>query len=380
MDLLEHEGKQLLSACGVPTPDGATVAEASEAAAIAAALESRVVVKAQVAAGKRGKSGAVRFAEGPAEAQRAAAELLGATVGGFPVERVLVERALPIARERYAAILNDPATKGPLLLFAASGGMEVEEPGGQVLRLPVDIRTGPTAPEVAELVAGTDVPEEQRPAIVDILLRIYGLYRDFDAELVEINPLAVTGDGGVVAADAKVSLDPGAVPRQAGRLPSGSADGRVATETALERTAGELGLPFIEFDGQVGVLSNGAGLTMTTVDAVHHYGGRPANFLEIGGDAYTKATAALRLVLDNPNVRSLLVNFCGAFARTDVMTEGVLNAIGELRPSVPVYFCIHGTGEAEAVAMVRERMAIEPYEHMDDAVRAAVAAAGQEGG
>jgi succinyl-CoA synthetase beta subunit len=136
----------------------------------------------------------------------------------------------------------------------------------------------------------------------------------------------------------------------------------------------------MELDGEVGVLANGAGLTMTTVDAVHHYGGRPANFLEIGGDAYTKATPALRLVLDNPRVRSLVVNFCGAFARTDVMTEGVITAIEELRPAVPIFFSIHGTGEDKAIRLVRERLGTEPYDTMDEAVQAAVRAAASVSG
>jgi len=143
------------------------------------------------------------------------------------------------------------------------------------------------------------------------------------------------------------------------------------------RQARELGLALIELGGSVGVLANGAGLTMSTLDAVSYYGGNPANFLEIGGDAYTKATPALRLVLANPRVRSLVVNFCGAFARTDVMAEGVVDAIEELRPSIPIFFCIHGTGEEEAVRLVRERLQLKPFDLMDDAVKAAVAAAGR---
>jgi succinyl-CoA synthetase beta subunit len=207
-----------------------------------------------------------------------------------------------------------------------------------------------------------------------VLGRLYDVYRAADAELVEVNPLVLTGAGAVVALDAKVSLDPGATPRHSdflrdlvSRLPD--------TATEPVRQARALGLVLIEFDGCVGVLANGAGLTMTTLDAVNHYGGRPANFLEIGGDAYTKATPALRLVLDNPRVRSLVVNFCGAFARTDVMAEGVVNAIEELAPSIPIFFCIHGTGEEEAIRLVRERLQIEPYDLMDDAVKAAVGAA-----
>jgi len=167
-------------------------------------------------------------------------------------------------------------------------------------------------------------------------------------------------------------VDDSAAPRQQALARLATPDGL----TPLEARAKALGLNFIELDGDVGVLANGAGLTMTTMDAVRHYGGRPANFLEIGGDSYTKAKPALELVLSNKRVRCLLVNFCGAFARTDVMVAGVLAAWDELRPPIPIFFSIHGTNEDEAIAMVRERLRLEPFELMDAAVQAAVAAAG----
>ncbi len=207
------------------------------------------------------------------------------------------------------------------------------------------------------------------------LVGLYDTYRDCDASLVEVNPLVLTGDGSVMALDAKVTIDPGSIVRQKPML-DGLPGGRpTESGTDLEERGRALGLQFIELDGNVGVLANGAGLTMTSLDVVAHYGGSPANFLEIGGDAYTKATAALELVLSNPRVKSLLVNFCGAFARTDVMAEGVVKAIEELRPTLPIFFTIHGTGEDEAIALVRDRLGIEPYDLMDDAVKAAVAAA-----
>ena len=205
-------------------------------------------------------------------------------------------------------------------------------------------------------------------------MKLYDVYLSADADLVEVNPLVLTDSGEVMALDAKVSIDAGSLPRQP-ELVGDEAPWERDQLTDLERRGRELGLQFIELDGNVGILANGAGLTMTTLDVVNHYGGRPANFLEIGGDAYTKATPALALVLDNPRVTSLLVNFCGAFARTDVMAKGVLDAIEELQPSIPVFFTIHGTGEDEAIAMVRERLGAEPYDLMDDAVIAAVAAA-----
>ena len=189
--------------------------------------------------------------------------------------------------------------------------------------------------------------------------------------MVEINPLVLTKDGGIIALDCKFSLEDSGAARQ----PETAERATPEKKTGLEKRGEENGLKYIELDGSVGVLANGAGLTMTTMDAISHYGGKPANFLEIGGEAYTKAKPALEIVLSNPNVKSLMVNFCGAFARCDVMAEGVVAAWQELKPDLPVFFSIHGTGEDEAIALVRDRLGIEPYDLMDDAVKAAIEAA-----
>ncbi|MGH7329807.1 MAG: succinate--CoA ligase, partial [Polyangiaceae bacterium] len=210
--------------------------------------------------------------------------------------------------------------------------------------------------------------------IAQLLRQMYDRFIALDCELVEINPLARTRSGELVALDCKMTIDDSSRPRQKELFervesvlgPQG---------TALEQRAGAAGLYFIELDGEVGVLANGAGLTMTTLDAINMYGGKPANFLEIGGENYTKATAGLEIVLSNPNVRSVLVNFCGAYARTDVMAEGVIAAYETLKPKLPFFFTIHGTGEERAIELVRERLGIEPFALMDDAVKAAVAAA-----
>lgn len=189
--------------------------------------------------------------------------------------------------------------------------------------------------------------------------------------MVEINPLVLTTTGDVIAVDAKLSIDDSAATRQ----PELAARAAAAPLTGLEAQAAAKGLRYIELDGSVGVLANGAGLTMTTMDVIEHYGGSPANFLEIGGDSYTLAVPALELVLANPNVKSLIVNFCGAFARCDVMAGGVVEAWEQLTPDLPVFFSIHGTGMDEARELVRTRLGVEPFETMDDAIQAAVEAA-----
>lgn len=378
MNLLEHQGKSLLARAGLRVPRGEVVTTADGARRVAAELRGRVALKSQVPSGKRGKAGGIRFADSPDGAAEAAEALLGAELGGIRVETLLVEECAAIRTELYASVINDPATKGPLVLFSPAGGMDIEEVAADrpemVGRLPVDIRTGLTEADARSLLTLLEASGAVADRLAGALLAMYGLYREADAELVEINPLVITTSDEVIALDSKITLDPGALGRQAERL-AGLVPAVDTGGTELERRGRELGLQYMELEGEVGVLANGAGLTMTTLDAVKHYGGRPADFLEIGGDAYTRAVPALRLVLDNPRVRSLVVNFCGAFARTDVMTEGVVAAIEELRPTLPIFFSIHGTGEEKAIALVRERLGAEPCETMDEAVRAAVAAA-----
>ena len=377
MKLLEHQGKQLLAEAGIRVPQGQVVDTGEKAEIAAAAIGREVVVKAQVATGKRGKAGAILFAQDSTAAREGAERLLGSDVGGFRVDEVIVEERSDIAHELYAAVLNDSQSKGPLVLFSTAGGMDIEEVNASspesVRRLAVDITEG-LDEEAARSLVGSALPEQVRNAVARALVDLYELYRQIDADLAEINPLVVTREGAVVALDAKISIDAGSLKRQEQAV-SRFQQGTEELATALESRGNELGLRFIELDGDVGVLANGAGLTMTTLDVVNHYGGRPANFLEIGGDSYTKATPALQLVLSNPRVKSLLVNFCGAFARTDVMAEGVVRAIEELRPEIPIFFTIHGTGEQEAINLVRQRLGIDPYDLMDDAVKAAVAAA-----
>jgi len=372
MNFEEHAAKPLLRAVGIATPKGALATSPDEAERIASEI-GPCVVKAQVPTGKRGKAGGIKLAATPAEARAHAERILGMTIGEHRVERLLIEEQVPIAKEMYAAVLNDPDSKGPLLLFSAEGGMDIEEIAERhpkaLVRFSIDIRKGLDRDAFAAALP-SELPVD-RAAILDALSKLYSAYAANDAELMEINPLVVTRDGRIIALDCKFVMDDSAIPRHEELAKSGTPD----TLTELEARAKALGLKFIELDGNVGVLANGAGLTMTSMDAVRHYGGQPANFLEIGGESYTKAKPALELVLANPRVKALLVNFCGAFARTDVMAEGVVTAWQQLKPDIPIIFTIHGTGEDEAIAMVKERLGIEPYDLMDDAVRAAVAAA-----
>ena len=373
MNFEEHAAKPLLAARGIAIPKGELARTPDEAAAIAARVGA-VVVKAQVPTGKRGKAGGIRLAATPEEARAHARAILGMGIAGNRVEKVLVEQQVPIERELYAAVLNDAASKGPLVMFSTAGGMDIEEVAAtapaKLRRLPVDIRHGLSQADAGRLVQGLGLGAAEGK-LADVLIRLYAAYATLDAELLEINPLAVTADGSVVALDCKLVMDDCAIVRHRDVAGMGSPD----PLTGLEARAQAVHLKYIDLEGEIGVLANGAGLTMTTMDVIRHHGGRPANFLEIGGESYTQAKPALELLLSNPRIKSLVINFCGAFARTDVMTQGVIDAIEALKPRLPIFFSVHGTGDEEAIRLLKERLGVTPLPTMDDASKAAVEAA-----
>jgi succinyl-CoA synthetase beta subunit len=331
MDFVEYQGKAVLAQAGLPIPRGRHCATPDEVADAVAAL-GPCAVKAQVPVGKRGKAGGVRLVRSAQDARAAASDILKLVIGGYPVDSLLVEQSVPIAREFYAAVMSDMASRGPLVLFSAEGGMDIEELARDrpdaIFRIPVDIEHGLSADDVARALSRSDLDAETRQSVATFLARLYETYIRVDAELLEINPLAQLEDGSLLALDCKLTVDDAAAYRQeavvAHRAPE--------RKTELEARGVEAGLKFSELEGNVGVLAN-------------------------------------------PKVKSLIVNFCGAFARTDVMTEGVVKAWETLKPQVPVFFSIHGTGEDEAVRVLKSRLGIDAYDLMEDAVEAAVEAA-----
>jgi succinyl-CoA synthetase beta subunit len=374
MNFEEHAAKvRVLVPGSIAVPRSVLCRSPQEAEAAFGAI-GPCVVKAQVPAGKRGKAGGIRKANTAPEAASAAKAILGMSIDGYVVEKALVEERADIAREFYAAVLTDFAARRPLILFSTEGGMDIEEVAAArpdaIRRHSLDIDQDFDPAAARQMLDGLELGGAEA-TVAGILASLYKIYRERDAELIEINPLALLTDGRVVALDCKFTLDDSAIFRQSELAAAGAQE----KLSALERRGAEAGLKFIELDGNVGVLANGAGLTMTTMDVIAHFGGRPVNFLEIGGEAYTKSEAGLALVLAAGNVKSLVINFCGAFARTDVMAEGVVKAWEKLKPTIPVFFSIHGTGEDEAVTLVRDRLGIEPYDFMEDAVQAAVEAA-----
>jgi len=383
MNFEEFAAKPLLAAAGITVP-GSTLASNPTDAANACKSLGPCVIKAQVPIGKRGKAGGILAADDASSAEVAAQRILGMDIGGYLVEKVLVEQQANIQHELYAAVLNDPGSKGPLIMFSDMGGMDIEEIAENqpqhLVSMPVDINTGPDSVKIREAIepllsANKDIATLGYAAlasdVANMLCALYTVYDSNDAELLEINPLAVVDNQQLLALDCKFVMDDSALVRQSELAKQGTPE----KLTGRELDASELDLKYIDLEGNVGVLANGAGLTMTTMDVVTHYGGQPANFLEIGGEAYTKATDALKLMLGNDRIKSLVVNFCGAFARTDVMTDGVIKAWLELQPDIPVFFSIHGTGSEEARQLLKDKLGLTSHETMDDAIKAAVAAA-----
>ncbi len=373
MNFEEYAAKPVLAAAGIAVPRSQLAHTADEAAAAAKTIGG-VVVKAQVPVGKRGKAGGIQLADTPEEARQHATNIIGMEIGGLTVEKVLVEAKSDIAFEYYAAILNDPASKGPMLMFSTEGGMDIEEIAEntpeKLRKHAIDIRVGLQLADAKSLLDGLDL-QGANDKVADVLMKLYDAYRTNDAELLEINPLIQTSAGDIVALDCKFAMDDSAIKRQTELAKHGTPE----KLTEIEKKGEANTIKYIELDGNVAVLANGAGLTMTTMDVVRHHGGAPANFCEIGGEAYTKGKVALEMVLDKPGVKSLVVNFCGAFARCDVMMDGLLNAWDELKPTLPVFFSIAGTGDEEAIRMLKDRLNMDPYPNMDAASKAAVQAA-----
>lgn len=374
MNFEEWAAKPLLTEFGIQIPRGRLF---HDAASVQEQFDGPCVIKAQVPTGARGKAGGIKFASTAAEALTAAKDILLMSIAGHSVEMLLVEPQIDIQQELYVAILNDRAHRCPTLLFSTAGGIHIEDQatkdgnGMQLQSCQINILTGLTLENALTIVESTNLEAQYHEQVARILLSLYQAYRSLDAELLEINPLVITTDHEFFALDCKFTLDDGAIKRQTSLSQYGSND----PMTELESEAHQASLRLIQLDGNVGILANGAGLTMTTMDAVVHFGGQPANFLEIGGDAYTKAETALTILLKHPRIKSLLVNFCGAFARTDVMAQGIVDAWKTLKPKIPIFFSVHGTNEDEAVELIQNELGIQPFDSMDDAVIAAIKAA-----
>ncbi len=363
MKLYEYLGKELFGRYDIPIPRGKVVKNAEEAAEAAAELGD-VVIKSQVLTGKRGKSGGIAFASSPAEAKKEAERIFKMELGGFTAEHLLVEEKIRIEQELYLALTVDGAAHRPVILASLDGGMDVEDvPENRMIRWSVDVTIGLQNYMVREICRLLGVSGVLQKEFIKFLPKLYRLFRELDAELAEINPLAVTPDG-LVAADAKVTIDDDALFRHP-NLP------KIKEKTALELKAEELDLAYVELEGDIAVMANGAGITMATLDMVQHYGGEPANFLDFGGGAdIEKTSQALELLLGtDPKV--LLINIFGGITRCDVVAEAFVRVKESKGIDLPVSFRLVGTNESKGREIL-EKEGIKTFNTMDEAVSHAV--------
>jgi len=389
MDLVEFQGKQLFGRNGVPVPPpGEAVRTVDDAVAAARRIldggSSAVVVKAQVKVGGRGKAGGVRLARSVEEAREAAEAILGLDIKGHEVRVVYIESASDIAEEYYLSVLHDRVAKGDLIICSRQGGVDIEEvnrtdPGAVVKRTvrPSERADGLPRSIALEVVTQADLPSEVRDQAADLLVALFGAYLAEDATLAEINPLIRTPDERVIALDAKVSLDDNAAFRHGG-YDEWRIDG-IDGDDPLEIRAREQGMQYVKLDGDVGVLGNGAGLVMATLDVVAQNGGRAANFLDVGGGASAESMAAsLSLVLSDPAVKSVFINIFGGITRGEDVARGVLGALEQLG-DFPQQLIVRldGTNAEEGRRILQEAAhpSVVPSPTMQEAAALAVAAA-----
>ena len=349
MDLHEHQGKELFRHYGIPVSDGLLATTPAEARAATEELGPPVVVKAQVLIGGRGKAGGIKLAASADEAETHASEILGMDIRGHVVGKVWIERASDIAREYYLSLTFDRSAKKPLFMFTTHGGMEIEEVAATspeaLVRLHVDPLEGCHPWHARRLVhdGGVEDPSEQKQ-IAAIVGKLYDAFVGTEAMLCEINPLIVTPEGEVRALDSKFTVDDNALFRH----PDLAALRDVAGADPLEALAREKGVTYVKLDGEVGVLGNGAGLTMSTVDVVTFAGGRPANFCDLGGGGDAQGVVdALEVITRDPQVRAIFFNIFGGITRCDEVARGILKAVERMRLELPIVVRLDGTNAEE---------------------------------
>jgi succinyl-CoA synthetase beta subunit len=352
MDLYEHQGKELFARHGIPLVEGFVAESPEEARHIADRLGGRVAVKAQVQIGGRGKAGGIALVQSSEDAEQAAKKILAEGFSGTRVTRVLVERLVEIAEQFYAAITLDRTTGRYLAMVSNSGGMDIEEIARSnaeaIRRSQIDPVLGLKDFQVRYLVG--HLPLEAREGTADVVRRMYRIVESADATLVEINPLSLLKGGVVVALDAKVTIDDNALYRQ----PDLAALRASFPVDPTQARANEKGLQYVKLDGEVGIIGNGAGLVMATLDVVTQAGGRPANFLDVGGGASADAMAtSLEVVLSDPQVHSVLVNIFGGITRGELVAQGIVQALRRVDPEVPIVVRLDGTNAEEGRTILK---------------------------
>lgn len=373
MNLHEYQGRVLFRAAGIPMPDGDVASTPSEAESIARRVGGTVVVKAQVHAGGRGKAGGVKLARNASEAGQAAEKILGMTIKGLVVHKVLVVPAADIASEAYVGLIMDRATQRPVFMVSPAGGIDIEEVAAttpeKIRRLAIDPRYGVLPHQALGLGFFLYPDFAKARAAARIMEQLYTLFVANGCSLAEINPLVTTPDGKVIALDAKVSIDDNELDRR----PDLALLRDETAEEPSEVQARRANLTFIKLNGNVGCCVNGAGLAMATMDLVKYYGGEPANFLDIGGSSNPdKVVNALRIITSDPNVKAILFNIFGGITRTDDVANGIVTATRQFKVHVPIVIRLTGTNEKEAIRIL-EAAGMQALSDMDEAVQKVVA-------
>jgi len=372
VNLHEYQARALLKAAGVPVPDGDVATTPAEVEAIAARLGGRVVVKAQVHAGGRGKAGGVKLADDPKDARAKAEQILGMQIKGLTVQKVLVVPAADIASESYVGIIVDRASQRPVFMVSPAGGVDIEQVAAEtpekIFREPIDPRYGLLTHQAMGLAFHLyrDIAQVRQAATV--MQKLYRAFFDAGASLAEINPLVTTPDGTVLALDAKIVVDDNELERR----PKIAALRDTSSEAPSEVEAREANLTYIKLDGNVGCCVNGAGLAMATMDLVKYYGGDPANFLDIGGSSNpAKVVSALKIITSDKNVKAILFNIFGGITRCDDVANGIVAATKEFTLDRPMVIRLTGTNDTLAVQILK-KAGFEALTDMDEAVQQAV--------
>jgi succinyl-CoA synthetase beta subunit len=377
MRLHEYQSKQIFAQNGIPIPRGRVAATAATAKEIAEELGGRVVVKAQVLVGGRGKAGGIRLARTPAEAEELATQILGMQIKGLPVRRVLVDEAAAIRSEIYLAVTNDRSARRPVMVASAEGGVEIEQVARdtpeKIVRLLVDPLLSLREYQAREIASRIELPHDHWKTFVQIARGLYQAYVACDATLAEINPLVITEDQRLIALDGKMVLDDNALFRHQDLAELRDID----EEAPVEVEARKYGLSYVAMDGDIGCMVNGAGLAMATMDIIKSSGGKPANFLDIGGGAGAdKVAAALRIIISDPGVHAILFNIFGGITRCDEVARGILAALETVKTRVPMVVRLVGTNEAEGRRLLAGAK-METAATLSEAARKAVELAAQ---
>ena len=375
MKLHEYQSKLIFSKYGIPIPKGRVAATAEAARQIAQELGGRAVIKAQVLVGGRGKAGGIKVAKDPNDAELLATQILSMEIKGLPVRKVLVDEAAAIKTEIYLGITNDRAARKPVMMASAAGGVDIEEVAREtpekIIKIHIDPLLGLRDYQARDIAAGIDLPRELWRDFNAIALGLWRAYSQNDATLAEINPLIINKDRKLVALDGKILIDDNALFRHADLAELRDID----EEARAETEARKYGLSYIKLDGNIGCMVNGAGLAMTSMDVIKLFGGEPANFLDIGcGAGADKVAAAMKIILTDPNVKAVLFNIFGGITRCDEVAKGILVAMDEVKPKVPMVVRLVGTNAEEGRKLL-ENANMATAETLADAAQKAVKAA-----